>query len=61
MVGLRNDLDRKEEIVGGYQQQLERVQGQLMQEIDHKDNEIEKIKSDHDKIKVSDCRVMAWV
>ena len=51
--GLRKDLDAKEEMIKEYRLQLERVQGQLVQDLDQKDDEIVRIRADHDKIKVA--------
>ena len=51
---MRKELDSKEEMIEEYRRQLERVQGQLMKDISDKDDEIDRIRAEHDKIKVCD-------
>lgn len=50
IVGLREELNNKERMCEEYEQQLERVQGQLTLELEDKEKETIKLKGDHDKI-----------
>lgn len=48
-----HELESKNETLAMYERQLERTQGQLMSEIDEKDNEIFRMRREVQKIQVS--------